>query len=178
MASAGPNSPSAASGWTTSSNVYTSDNNYATASISAGGASPMLLVQGFGFAVPSGASILGITVAIERSAGNSGLVDNTIQLLNGSGTPTGSNKSAGAAWPTSDTVATFGSSSDTWSASLTDTDVNSASFGVQIKCTNSAGLSRTAYVDYVSITVEYSSGQPTQERGRKVPYMRQTRIGW
>ena len=184
MATAGPNSPSAASGsgWVGLTQVYSSDDFYASVGVSGSSTSTALLVQGYGFSIPAGSSINGITVVIERKANvASYLKDYTIQLLNGSGTGVGSNKAdTGTYWPTSDANKTYGSSSDTWSASLTDTDVNSSSFGVQIVAQNTSISARTIYVDYVSITIDYTaaSGQPMQARSRLVPFVNKSRIGW
>ena len=181
MATAGPNSPSAASGWTNSSNVYVQDSTYATNSVSAGSNSATLKAQGFGFALPTDCTLNGFTVVIwRRSAASTVIKDNSIRLLDSSGTATGSNKASGSYWPASNTSASYGSSSDVWGTTLTPTDVNSSNFGVQVIAHNDDSSSWTAYVDYVSVTVDYTdaSGQPMQARSRLVPFVNKSRIGW
>ena len=92
-----------------------------------------LLATNFGFAIPSGASIKGISVDINRyrdgtpgsagffgSAGTVGdIQDNNVQLIVG-GSATGTNKAIGGNWSTTtSTIASYGSTIDTWGTSLT-----------------------------------------------------------
>lgn len=184
MSTAGPNSPSAASGWTNSSNVYSQDSVYATNSVTASSDSATLLVQGFGFSLTAGATINGYTVVIwRRCSGNYDFKDQTIQLLNSSGTPTGDNKKyTTSSWPyPTNASRTYGSSSDVWGTSFTTTDTNSSSFGVKIVAhNNEASTTVTGSVDYVSITIDYTdpAGQPMVARSRLVPFVRKSQIGW
>ena len=80
----GARNPSAATGWTTSTNVYTSNNAYATASIGASAQSANLDSTGFGFTIPTGATIIGIEVDIERKASaTSAIEDYDVYVLKG-----------------------------------------------------------------------------------------------
>lgn len=185
MATAGPNAASSATNWATNTNAFASDNQYAfNGAAPSGGLTATLILQGFGFAIPAGATVDGITVSIERKGQSANTIkDYNIQLLNGSGTAVGSNKAdTSVYWPTTDGTKSYGGAADTWSASLTDTDVNSSSFGVAIRAQNlDASNTLSAYIDYVSITVNYTaaSGQPMQARSRRVPFVRKARqIGW
>jgi Tfp pilus assembly protein PilX len=54
------------SGWTTSSNIVSSNNSYATASIAASSTSANLDATNFGFSIPSGNMIVGISASVER----------------------------------------------------------------------------------------------------------------
>ncbi len=54
------------SGWTSSSNIVSSNNSYATASIAASSSSANLDATNFGFSIPSGNIITGITASVER----------------------------------------------------------------------------------------------------------------
>lgn len=182
MATAGPNSPSAASGWTNSSNVYSSNDTYATYSIAADSNSAVLKAQGYGFAIPSGATINGVTVVAEVKASAAGLIRMIhLYLLDTSGNATGTDKTDYSYWTTSDVNHSCGSSSDLWGCALTDTWINNSNFGVSFQAYNGDGaVSRTAYVDYISITVDYTvaSGQPMQARSRLVPFVHKSQVGW
>lgn len=172
MAAQGPNSPTAASqnngnggsySWGTITNVYTSDNAYALSSVGPGGISYQVLVTGFGFSIPPTATIDGVEVSIERKKTGSGsatINDNLIKLVK-NGTVSGNSKSTGATWPTSDTTATFGSSSDLWGNTLTPSDINNSNFGVAIAVSCfSVKFPATANIDHVTITVTYTDGPP------------------
>lgn len=178
MATAGPNSPSAASGtsWSTPSNVYTSNNQYAAYSVQAFTISNALNVTNFGFSIPSNATIDGITVRIERAASaGSSLRDSLVKLLK-AGTATGNDKAdTGTLYTTSDVTKVYGSASDLWGTTWTYSNINASNFGVQYAVFGAHGSGYvTAYVDYVSITIDYTeaSGQPMIARARAVPGMR------
>ena len=148
--------------WTNPGNITSSDNSYATAGFGGGTDSGFdyLRATNFGFSIDSGATIDGIEAIFERKDAGGSVTDSNIYIINGDGSAgVGStNRSAGAAWPTSDTSATFGSSSDSWGESWTPAKVNSSDFGVQIRCSSSAGfgVTDTASVDHVQITIHYS----------------------
>ena len=149
--------------WSNPGNITASDNSYATAQKSGGmsGGVQYLKASNFGFSIDSGATIDGIEVLIERKDAGGSFADTEIKILNGDGSAgVGStNRSAGAAWPTSDTTATFGSSSDSWGETWTPAKINSSNFGVQIRCdaSPSFGVTDTASVDHVQITVHYTA---------------------
>ena len=65
---AGPNPPSAGTGWTNPTNVYTTNSVYATNVIAGGATGATQDTTGFGFAIPAGATIDGITASIRRHA--------------------------------------------------------------------------------------------------------------
>ena len=153
-----------ASSWSNAGNITASDNSYATATFNGGmggGGFDYLKATNFGFSIDSGATIDGIEVIIERKDAGGSITDSEIKILNGDGSAGvgSSNKSGGAAWPTSDASTTFGGSSDTWSETWTPAKVNSSDFGVYIRCSSGAGFgqSDTASVDHVQITVHYTA---------------------
>ncbi|MHC4463939.1 MAG: CxxxxCH/CxxCH domain c-type cytochrome, partial [Planctomycetota bacterium] len=170
-ASEGPNSGSNAMNeapvgiyaWSSTGNVFASDNSNAGAyNLPNLKQTNNLLVTGFGFAIPGGSTINGIEVAIERrEAGKSSFVvirDNLVSMIKG-GTVTGDNKASGADWPGTDGTATYGSSSDTWGEAWTSGDINAADFGVAIsaKAISSLGFGNEhAYIDHITITVHYT----------------------
>jgi len=143
-------------GWINASNVLADDSDYAVVSLGSGQTSDILQVDNFGFAIPTGATILGIALTIKRdSLGDT--VDSSIRVVDSTGTPQGSDKADGVTtWPGSFGTGSYGSSSDDWSAGLDDADINSTSFGFRIQCTTASGSS--ARIQYVEASVYYSGG--------------------
>jgi hypothetical protein len=128
-----------------------------------------LNMTNFGFAIPSGATINGITVEMNRYASGSGIADSTVSLLGG--TLTGNNKAAAGNWSTTtSTVVTYGTITDTWGNTWTPAQINAAAFGVTLDITGPGGIStRTASVDYVRITVTYTTPKPKPPRPSPAP---------
>lgn len=179
QASTGPNSPSAAvnggggSGsvpaWTLGlGNPYTSNNGYAAVINQIKNKNTDYLhVTGFGFSIPAGSYVAGITVEVEMfgtvptGASNS---ENSILLLNSAGARVGIDHSTFATLATTDlnTYVTYGSSSDNWGGVLTYADINSADFGVALQY-RSGNINDTPgnydfYVDHVRVTITYTAG--------------------
>lgn len=112
-----------------------------------------LYVGGFGFNIPTTATILGIAVRLK--AGHSGDGSFGLYLLK-AGATVGSWKTvkpgqvatcAETGWKS------WGSSTDLWGASWFPTDVNASDFGVRV---SSGGTAGTRFVDAVEITVYYA----------------------
>jgi hypothetical protein len=164
VASQGPNSPdsgtSASPGttaWTNPGNVTASDNSRATCALTSGQTTRRLWCTDFDFSIPSGATIDGIEVSVERSytGSISGDSDHTIQLTKDAVTLVGSNKAAAGTWPlTTDGIATYGGAADLWGTTWNDTEINATTFGVVVRA--QAGASTTFRVDHVTITVTYT----------------------
>jgi hypothetical protein len=157
-ASSGPRSPTIASGWTSSTNAFSSNNSYATNVIAAGATGANLNVTGLGFTIPSTAIIRGVSISIEhKSSTASSLRDATVNLLK-AGAASGSNKAnTGSYWGTSDSTASYGSSSDLWGTTWTAAQINASDFGVRLAARNYAGASATASADQITVTVTYSA---------------------
>ena len=177
MSSQGPNSPStlASDGtgtfaWTNPGNASASDDARASATSPSGPPTGFttdgLNATGFGFSVPSHATINGVTVEIERrkSNGTETVIDSSVRLIKG-GTPTGDNKADGVNdWPTADAYKTYGGSADLWGSTLTPADVNASGFGVSLV----AAFDQhdvTAEVDHIRITVHYTTGDAVVSGG-------------
>lgn len=140
-----------------SDNVYLRTNNP-----KAVGTSQVLRLTNFGFTtsdIPASSTITKVTVAIERKVNTGTINDNVIQLVNASagnaGDRVGSNLATGTSWPGSDTVANYVFTGADL-GSLTDSQVRSTAFGVDIRVTNDA--TGRADVDTVTITIEYTAG--------------------
>ncbi|VVB98829.1 von Willebrand factor type A domain protein [uncultured archaeon] len=154
--------------WSSPSNAQFSDNLNATATLGSGVSSHYLKATGFGFSVPSNAVISGIEVRIEKSASGSNVRDYSVHLLKG-GSPSGNDDAdTSTNWGTSDSVITYGGSSDTWGTSWVPSDINNGNFGVAISARQSSGSSaRAARVDYMNITVYYTISGPTKMQSTK-----------
>lgn len=140
----------------------------ATFNLSGGGNSDYLVFYGFGFSIPGGATINGVTASISRSCnaetGTSNTEDNVVSLcFNGgsSATPTGSNYALTTTkWPLTDTAQSYGTgTTDLWGASgsLTVSNINSSSFGFVLSV-NTVKTADTSTVYAASMTVYYTGG--------------------
>jgi type II secretory pathway pseudopilin PulG len=154
--------------WNTPGNVTSSNNSYATRSMSGSSATNYLRASNFGFSIPAGATILGIRVDVERSrssgSGNTNNIrDNAVRIVRANGTVGDENKAntgSGCSldWSTSDCTVTYGSNSTLWTEEWTAADINDSDFGVALSAVGvpvSGGNNRTAQVDAVTITVTY-----------------------
>lgn len=160
----GPKSPSAAANrtglgtiaWANPTNVFTSNDVRATAAVAVGNQlSNFLEATGFGFSIPSDATVLGIVVEVERSAvaGGTFCNDNSVQIVKG-GVRQGNQKAdITTQWPTGgDAFKTYGDPRDLWGVSWTPADINGSGFGFQIAVNGD----RTAQVDFIRITVYWT----------------------
>lgn len=142
--------------WATPSNITTDDGNEAAASVTAGATTHYLKGTNFGFSIPSGDTIDGILVEIDRRAQTaSRITDVTVSIVKG-GTVTGDNKAIGTTWPTALTYQSYGGAADLWGTTWTDSDINASNFGVVISCTNSSGTVG-ARVDAIRITITHTT---------------------
>jgi len=137
--------------WTNPSNAGASDNSYATAS-PVSSPTQYLKATNFGFALPPGVTINGITVTVERKADDT-INDSRVRLVKG-GTVQATDKASGAAWPAADGSVSYGGVSDLWSGTFLTTDVNASDFGCVLSCVG--GAAALAYVDHITISVTYT----------------------
>lgn len=181
----GPFSPSIVedlgADWTIPANALASSNStYATCGdlistmagwhISPGGGgvgSSTLYVRGFGFAIPTNATINGVLIEIQcHYSGTGGGVITTDSAVDSaqvtlvSPSDSGDNKGADAGdFPASDAYLSYGGASDVWGFGLTDADVNDDLFGVQIKVSNKTeepALAK-AFINHVRATVWFTT---------------------
>lgn len=149
--------------WTSPSNAYTDNGVYATTSSTVASNtthSGALILLGWGFALPSGSTVDGVTVTVNAKNANAGagfqMFPASLRLSGGTLSGTATKNSA--AWSgTTDTNTSVGGATDLWSASsIAYTDVNDTSFGVRIVVKNTNGSTQVCSIDYVSITVYYT----------------------
>lgn len=158
---AGPSLPTVAAQtgagvvWQTINNIKAVGTASAYASIPNGNTTEMLQAKGFGFSIPTSATIAGITVTLRRHTDSGVVVDNTVQLLK-AGTPTGSNLASGASWPLTGAYAYYGGVLVLWGAAWTPADINNPNFGVQFAAHRNSGATAKAYCNFLEITVNYA----------------------
>ena len=134
-----------------------------TNALPANGASMLLVLTGFNFDIPAGATIAGIAVSVtRRSTSSSGAFvrDAAIELVGGFGTS--SSLAAADAWPATLAAAAYGGPSALWGGSLTPDDVNAANFGLAIAAQNTdPDVAHNAHVDGATVTVYYYEADTT-----------------
>ena len=159
--------------WGTPSNAQTNDN-VCTSTTANGTGTQYLRAENFGFAIPAGVTISGITATIEISSTpmcadgdgdaiiNCDIQDLEVKLIKG-GVIGGNNNASSLTWSTgactAGTVRNYGNSSDLWGLAWTDADINAANFGIVISAYNTIDPFdfKTVRIDYISITVEYTA---------------------
>jgi hypothetical protein len=169
MSSSGPNYPDSGTDdsavgtvtWTSPGNITADDTSYASATGTSGALTHYLKALDFDFAIAAGSTIDGITVSIMRYSTQEGalryIYDNTVKLVIG-GSVTGNNKAATTTkWPTSEAAASYGGAADKWGLTPTVDNVNGTDFGVVLAANIYGAAGATGYVDYITITVDYTA---------------------
>lgn len=149
----GPNAPGSAtsSTWNNPANVLAGNESYANfAPVSAENS---ILIQDFSFSLPSTDSVGGVQVNVRGFSNSPANI--TAQLYIG-GVATGAIKTA--ALPQVNGTIPLGGVSDLWGNLITYAQVNSLSFGVQIRVESSGFDGATAFLDYVSIQLTVITG--------------------
>jgi hypothetical protein len=150
--------------WSNPGNIISNDNTYATVAVNGGSISHYLQATNYGFGIPAGATITGITVTIGRFENSTALGndvrDYRLQLIKG-GVIVGSNLAAtGTDWPITEGVASYGGTGNMWGTTWTPADINASNFGVAL-AVNSTNI-RIASVDYMQISVTYTATYRSQ----------------
>ena len=119
--------------WANPDNAKVSNDTYATCTTTAplGDVPEYLKATNFSFSVPTGATITGVELQIERKTDyNDEVRDYDVRLVVG-GSIVGTNQSS-QAWITTERIDTVGGSSNLWGTTLTPAQVNANDFGVVI----------------------------------------------
>jgi len=119
--------------------------------------SEYLHCSGFGFSIPTNATINGLLVEIEQDRGTATLAKElSVKLKNHAGGLHTTNKATGATLPSGDSYISYGGASDTWGVdwvALTVGAINHADFGVAFAVEAPAGAPT---VDHMRLTIYYS----------------------
>lgn len=150
--------------WGTPANAQTDNGVYTTSAVNDNEATDALVCTQYGFAIPTGATILGIVVSVERRA--SSLVaptrDFSMLVLKG-GVAQPGERASGADYTLADFVEAHGSAADLWGTTWTPADINATDFGARFMAqkVGTAGANITISVDHVAITVHYTNPAAT-----------------
>jgi hypothetical protein len=146
--------------WNNPTYVQNDDTSYAsvtTNSFDTGTTTYLLKSYNFDTAwtsIPVGATIDGVIVTARMWQANGGVDVDLVQLLGTDGVETGDSLDGPNTLTSSEATYTWGSSTDKWNCSLTDTWVHDSDFGVAIGCI-STGLNSDVYVDWVKMEIYY-----------------------
>lgn len=170
MASQGPNNPATfaqdgpGTSWTNPSNVQASDNVYATINLDILVVCRMLQATNYGFSIPTGSTINGIVLTIEKKAAEVDKVsDLHVYLIKGGVTQTAEDKADIENWGVTDASTNYGGASDVWSNTWTAEEINDSGFGAAIRAQQQVDETPvTASIDWMGITVYYTEGDPLQ----------------
>lgn len=127
---------------------------------SGGGITEQLRLTGFDFTVPTGATIKGYGINVNRKAsqysGDFQVLTETVKLLKG-GTLHGSNAGNASHWPVSPGVLQLGSDASKFGTSFVPADVNASDFGLSlsVNVASPEGAFGSATVLGVELTVYY-----------------------
>lgn len=148
--------------WNDPAQIYSSNDSNATSTLDSYQTTDYLLADTFGFSIPSGATINGIEVSVEKVASNTDrAADGYLSLLYG-GSPYGDNKAdTGTSWCTTECITTYGGPTDTWGGSWTYSDINDSLFGIYLRVDSIAEKGVDVSVDNIQITVYYTAGAQT-----------------
>jgi len=146
--------------WVNVDNIKVSDGNDAATTLSPGSVSNYLKASNFGFSIPTGVTITGIKVDVEKDDFANGGLDNAVRIIK-SGTIGSTDKSNAVLWPASDAYVSYGGSTELWGETWTAEDINLATFGFAISAKTTAGS--FAHIDHIRITVYYTTAGTTKE---------------
>lgn len=144
--------------WTSPTNIYASDDQKAYSNLPFGYLSYWLQATNFGFTIPTGATIDGIRVYIERQCNRASAVKDASVKIVKAGTRQGTEKKKTTFWETVDTYILYGGSTDKWGLTWTPAQINASNFGVATSAENAWLDVSTTYarVDHIYIIVYYT----------------------
>lgn len=148
--------------WGTLTGPLANDNVvYATASVNDNQITNYLQCTGYGFAIPVGATINGITVNVDRKASGTLIRDAAMRLVMdvaGVAAIQATDRATLTDYTTVDVSEAHGGATDLWLGTWAPADINSVNFGAALASTKAGatGGARTVSVDHMSITVDYS----------------------
>lgn len=161
IAGAGQNINTDDDDWASPGNLTADDSFTTNADVSAPAPrTDTLRAHTFGLSVPTGSTIDGIEVRIDRSTFGFGqCTDGRVQLDRASGgIGEGDNKAdTGTNWAALGELKDYGGAADTWALSLTAEEVNADAFSVLLQA-DRVSQSVQAQVDYIAVRVHYTEG--------------------
>jgi hypothetical protein len=142
----------AGTAWGTPTAIQADDTTYSLQG--AAGVTDYLIGSVYGFAVPTNATIVGVTVVVSASETGTASGAYTVRL-NSAATPTliGTAKGPITVTGTTQTASSNGSSTDLWGATLTPAIVNATGFGVSLYSDDTVNVHS---IDYITVEVFYT----------------------
>jgi hypothetical protein len=170
MSTAGPNSPGTmadsdavgTAAWYQPDRAKANDGSYTSATVMDPFTSHYLKATNFGFTIPTGATINGITVEIEEQdpADSNTINDSVVRIIKADGALGTENKAKATKWTSATTYITYGANNDLWGESWDYSAINDTDFGVVLSATD-AGMFGQMFVDHIQITITYTAGAST-----------------
>jgi len=153
--------------WSNPTNIYTSNNVYASKGLDGDEVTHWLRATDFGFTIPDDVTIDGIIVEIERRCNEEYGADYAMKIVK-AGSEQGIDHVSATEWPQTDTYESYGSSSDKWGLTWTVGQINSHLFGASISAIyeDDPEFYATFYVDHIRITVYYT--EPSVGKNQKI----------
>jgi MSHA biogenesis protein MshQ len=152
--------------WANPANAQTSNGTVATSTVGDNTATDALVCTQYGFAIPTGATILGIVINVERRTNDVSAISPTrdfsvLAIKNGAAAP--SNLATGTDYTLADVVEPHGSATELWGTTWTPADINATNFGASFMAwkAGTVGGNVTISVDHVAITVHYTNPAAT-----------------
>jgi MSHA biogenesis protein MshQ len=146
--------------WGGLNNVGAQDGVYASAGGYNSSVTEYLKCTGYGFSIPAGATINGITVGVWDYSAKT-MSDQSMVLVKANANQTGASGTMDLATNTrfsnADSLVIYGGSTNLWGNTWTAADINSATFGAAFAAVRGPYTTTdTAFVDYMPITVDYT----------------------
>ena len=116
----------------------------------------------FGFAIPTGATIDGILVEVEKVA-NTYINDYRVQLLDANGSLVGDNK-ADTVTDWANAIISYGGATDKWNASPTEAMIEDVDFGIVLSAQSTPAFG-AARIDFIRMTIYYTEAGGGAARG-------------
>lgn len=155
--------------WVNPNNVLADDSSGTNSSWTLGGATSDLRVTNFGLSVPTGATIDGIEVKIDKLAVTTGTVELSLALTKNGTAQVG----VAVGSVLANQIDTHGSPTDLWVTTWTPSEVNASTFGVLVTGYDDGSGSGQANIDVISVRVYYTEAVtpityylPARRRGR------------
>jgi hypothetical protein len=147
--------------WSNPTNAASTNNVYATSAMGkfnlSSSQSQYLLAKKFGFAIPEGATVIGIVFGIERKASVASSLRDWGVYATKAGAIGTDNHASPDLWPTSDEYAYYGDSNDLWGQTWTPAEINAEGFGVVLSAINGhLSSTSTGSVDHIKAIVYYT----------------------
>ncbi|MCE7996269.1 MAG: T9SS type A sorting domain-containing protein [Roseivirga sp.] len=150
--------------WSNTANALSSDNSYASSSLSSNGDfTDYLQITNFGFNISASNTIVGIEVEIEKFGDK--VKDNQVRIVKGGSIST-TDQSDNANWPNTDpnSYTLYGANNDLWGETWLPTDINASDFGIAISArrVGGGGGSAVPNIDHIRITVYFEIPLPVK----------------